>query len=189
MKGTHHGHWWPRLNPAALFVSELPGLASVAVENPSLVDIQFSLGFWELILSWFFSGLSNHAWDPSMGSPPPLATERQVLPGFSWHFSLTPSTPSSMQRMPRSDSTAHTFLAHGTWYVPLPLWFLLSPLPPQIQRLPNGPSHPMSSLSASPLVLKPKECCLPVTESSLTCYCVEQPYILTLCHASEIQRD
>lgn len=61
MKGTHQAHWWPRRNPAVLFVSELPGLASTAVENPSLVDIQFSLGFWELILSWFFSGLSNHA--------------------------------------------------------------------------------------------------------------------------------
>lgn len=53
-------------------VSALPDLTSAAVENPVLVKIQFSLGFWKLILSWFVSCLSDHDSDPFPGPRPPL---------------------------------------------------------------------------------------------------------------------
>lgn len=70
MQRAHRGHdGLHGLTGRWLFVSELAGFAAgyASVENALLAEIQPSLGFWEIVLSWFLSCLSDRASDPFVG--------------------------------------------------------------------------------------------------------------------------
>lgn len=117
-----------------------------------------------------------------------LSNARLVPSGCSGCLSPTLSTPGDAQIMPRLEASAQTFLACWTRHVQLPPCYLLSPLMPQIQHIPNESYHScvfspcISSCSQAQgmLLFQGSE---PETGSPLICYCLQLPHILALCNA------
>lgn len=111
------------------------------------------------LLIFLLSGcLSDHASDSFTGSSPPLAPHRLVLPVFSRGFSPTPPAPGSVRVMPRLGSSAQTCRECQTWHSQL-----LSGVSSHLGHLQSSVSQTglptsASSLPASPLALKVKEC-------------------------------